>query len=347
MGSGFRLFTFRDVPVQVSGWYLALLGYFCYVSGLQSGLIWAVAVTASLLVHEFGHALVARKFRLSPWVELMGWGGLTHHQRAERDRDDALIIAAGPAAGLAFGGLVWLGQLAADVVAPGALSSQPVAAQFVSALLFINLIWSLVNLAPLWPLDGGQLFRLAMLRVSNPARAEKITHIVGCVVGVAAIYFAYEFGFRFALILAVLLTVQNATRISSTTASGAIRSKNPLARELLKRAETAFAEGDYKEAARLCHQARAESNVDTGVVQRTFEILGISCAHLGEYREALSYLKRTPNSGLYYQARVRCVLFLEDRNLALELVENKEFHELPEGAQQALHKLLASEASLG
>ena len=90
---GFQAFSIGGIPVHFTLWYFFILLYWMR-GGAQSGLTWGLVITFSILVHEFGHALVARYFRLSPWVELHGWGGLTHHDRAARDRDDALIIVA-------------------------------------------------------------------------------------------------------------------------------------------------------------------------------------------------------------------------------------------------------------
>src|SRR3954447_19313818 len=100
--SGFRAFTLANVPVWVSPWHVLFLVYLAWGTG-RPGLIFSVCVAFSVLVHEFGHALVAKIFRLSPQILLTGFGGLTGHERAQRDRDDALIIAAGPAASL----LLW------------------------------------------------------------------------------------------------------------------------------------------------------------------------------------------------------------------------------------------------
>src|SRR4051794_34773922 len=100
--SGFRVFTLANVPVWVSPWHVLFLAYLSWSMGLRAGMLYAVCIALSVLVHEFGHALVAKVFRLNPQILLTGFGGLTGHERAQRDRDDVLIIAAGPFAGLLF-----------------------------------------------------------------------------------------------------------------------------------------------------------------------------------------------------------------------------------------------------
>ena len=159
------LFTLRGIPVFVQPWFFLLLAFFAFGSDLTSGLIFAVCVTFSLLVHEFGHATVAAYYQLQPAVILHGWGGLCAHQRAKRDLHDAFIVSAGPGAGFALGIACILLQI---VLPESFLSTRPLVQFALFQLIFINIFWSLFNILPLWPLDGGQLFRLAGLRPVSP-----------------------------------------------------------------------------------------------------------------------------------------------------------------------------------
>src|SRR5262245_46614527 len=146
--SGFRAFTLANVPVWVSPWHVLFLAYLSWNHGRDSraALIFGACVALSVLVHEFGHALVAKFFRLGPQILLTGFGGITGHERAQRDRDDALIIAAGPLAGLLLGVIALLLRTYVDLPRPFF--------QATSELVGINFFWSLANLLPLWPLDG-------------------------------------------------------------------------------------------------------------------------------------------------------------------------------------------------
>ena len=345
-GRGLHIFTLKEIPVFVSGWYFLLLAYIAYTSGPERGLMWAGAITISLLIHEFGHALVARRFRLAPEISLEMFGGLTHHQRAARDRDDALVVAAGPAAGIAFGIVVLVAYVFVRATSPEALLTYPRLETVFVDLLYINFFWSFVNLLPLWPLDGGQLFRLGMLQITNPARGERVTHLVGTVVGLAGVALAYlVMDSKFVTIIAALLTFQNVRRLSESGASGPIRSRNRFARDLLKDADEAFESGDYEEAARLAQQARAETTDDSSLLDRIWKILAVSTTHLGRYEEALSYIHRTRLEGLVYQAKVRCILSLERATEAAALLAHPEAKDLPLGARQALEGLNQSRAT--
>jgi stage IV sporulation protein FB len=334
---GFHLFTLGGIPVHFTLWYFLILLYWAR-GGMQSVLTWGAVITVSILVHEFGHALVARYFRLSPWVELHGWGGLCHHDRAARDRDDALIIAAGPGAGLLLGGLVFVGSRFID---PMWLKENFLVAEIISNLLYVNLGWSLVNLAPLWPLDGGQLFRLGMLKLTRPAQAERVTHVVGIIVGATFCYLAFTFfGGGFMLLIAAFLTWQNVQRVNATSATGPIRTQGRLARQHLADARRAYEARDWQEALRLAHQVKAEAGADAGVLEDVFEILGVGTAALGHYEEAWSYLCKVPRpKGNVYLAQVECVLGLNIRSAAPALVRHAEFARLPADVQRDLQAL--------
>lgn len=301
---GIHIFTLAGIPVQVSGWYLALLFYMGH-NNPRLGMIWAACVTISILVHEFGHGLVARRLRLAPTIVLHGWGGLCGHSRAERDRDDVMIIAAGPAAGLVLGGLAWgAWRLIIPDLAPELLSKPNVHYAFES-LIYINIWWSLINLLPLWPLDGGQLFRILMLhRCSSPATAERITHGVSLVFAIGGALLGYALlDSLFVVILSGFLAYENITRMGSSSASGPIRSNHAFGDSLLKEAKTALQSGDYREAARLCHQIRADSSVSDNNMRVIWEILGVANVELGDYEEAAYWLKRAPDTPAVLAAR--------------------------------------------
>ncbi|MET0390906.1 MAG: hypothetical protein ABW321_33340, partial [Polyangiales bacterium] len=279
-----HMFTFRGIPVFVSPMYFLLLLMFGYRQPLQ-GVILAVCITLSLLVHEFGHALVARRLRHDPSIMLHGFGGLTSRSRTGRDVEEAAIVAMGPAAGLALGLVVygvfqvlmqmgWLTQLAASVV---------------HTLLWTCFVWNFLNLLPLWPLDGGQLLKLGMGRFLTASTAARVTHGISLVVIIPLGIYCLQTSAIFSLVILVMLGFQNVQAMQGRSAEShdAPRS-SPLATELVDKAAAAHQQGEYKEAARLAHQARAQEGVSPALMERVWEILGISTAELGNDEEALA-----------------------------------------------------------
>jgi stage IV sporulation protein FB len=126
--------------------------------------IWTAAVALSILVHELGHALVAKAHGWPPRIVLYGMGGLAVYSPTRQTRKSRILIDfAGPGAGFLLAGLVLAGVLLSghSVSLLGLLKvgSGPALAGrlglFVTFMLYVNVFWGLMNLLPIQPLDGG------------------------------------------------------------------------------------------------------------------------------------------------------------------------------------------------
>lgn len=116
-------------------------------------LLWMVAVFVSILVHELGHAMAARNYGAYPEIRLHGLGGVTIMPGGYFNRAQSIFVsAAGPLAGLALGGLVWL----IDRAYPPQNGFLMI---MVGMFIWINFFWTFINLLPILPLDGGQILR--------------------------------------------------------------------------------------------------------------------------------------------------------------------------------------------
>jgi Zn-dependent protease len=302
--NAFHLFTFRGIPVFVSPMYFLLLVMFGYRDPAQ-GVIWAISITLSLLVHEFGHALVARRLRHDPSIMLHGFGGLTSRSRRGRDVDEAAIVAMGPAAGLALGLIVFGLWLLVGQYGGGS----PVLGMVVYTMLYACIVWNLLNLLPLWPLDGGQLMRLGMGRLLSPQLAGKITHGISLFMIVLLAVYAYRHGMIFSIVILLMLGVQNVQAIQGRAGGEEAPTSrtSSLAKELVSGASEALQEGNYKEAARRAHQARAQEGVSPATMEKLWEILGLATEQLGEHEEALAYLRRARPNERVRAATQRCL----------------------------------------
>jgi membrane-associated protease RseP (regulator of RpoE activity) len=140
-------------------------------------LIWVVAVFIAILVHEFGHALVARSFSWRPRIVLYSFGGLATYSPTHHDpRKQILIAFAGPGIGFVLAALIYLAFAATGQVTEYqfgwpylvhvmVLSPHwPLLANIlVNDILYVCVFWGLVNLLPVLPLDGGQICQEALL----------------------------------------------------------------------------------------------------------------------------------------------------------------------------------------
>ena len=220
----FRVF---GIPVRVHPffWLIALL------SGAREGVspkqtfIWMGALFVSILVHELGHAAAILFYGYRPWVTLHWLGGLASHDRGDsesyysyddrssRPSTQIIISLAGPVAGFLFAALI-IGALFAfgagarfDVGGPYLFRwdlldiTSPYLAYLLDSLIFVNVFWGLINLLPVYPLDGGQISRELFL-AANPGRGIERSLQLSMAAGIAmALYALLRFHQPFFVVL--------------------------------------------------------------------------------------------------------------------------------------------------
>lgn len=330
--SGIPAGSIAGIPITVSYWYLMLVGYAVLSAGAIFGTLWAIALTVSLLTHEFGHAALAHRYRLFPSVRLEVWGGSCAHDRADSDAEDVAILIAGPAAGLVLGGVSWSVRVALQRYAPEFYGGSPVVMIWLDYMIWINLFWTGINLLPIWPLDGGRLFRIALLHLTKPLRAERIVHSLGIALAVGGVALAATRGFsRFAMLLGLVIAWLNYQALRGDRASGPIRSQGRFARELLGKARDAFEAGRWDEAVRYSHQIRNEPRVPRRTLAEVWRILGLATAQLGRPKEAASYLRRSELDDVVAEAWLQALAELEDNEAVHELLESTAWKQLKNG----------------
>ena len=157
--------------------------------------VWVLCVLVSIVLHELGHALAARRFGVSPYVVLYQLGGLTYLPGAALSRAQHICVSlAGPAAGL-FGYLCvraaryWLGTTSLGDVLDSGPTTGLIVDEAIRDLLWTNGGWTLFNLLPVLPLDGGQVLR----DVLGP-RLGTATRLIGAVCAAACALLAFRLG---------------------------------------------------------------------------------------------------------------------------------------------------------
>jgi stage IV sporulation protein FB len=275
-------FTLGDIPVRVDVTFWIIMGLFGLQratagGGLDAFLVveWIVLVFVGILLHELGHAVSFRAFGRKPSVVLYGMGGLTSAAGALSPGRRLVTTLAGPGVGFVLGGLV-LALRASGVwdlprldglalpdlmrVSLGAAVLDISRAEVIFLdLLFITIGGGLLNLVPLYPLDGGQSVEalLALLRVR---RAERITSMIGVVVASGIGVVAVRTGEVFLLLIMVFLGLANVRRLGAlsrppaTASGGGAAAVPPELQRSLAMAEQALSQGQPEQAVELLRQ---------------------------------------------------------------------------------------------
>ena len=130
--------------------------------------MWVVCVFASVLVHEFGHAAAVLAFGGRPAVYLVLLGGLCAFRRDRLTWErDVLVSLAGPFAQFALLAAVIAAGVGFAVASGGSLdplADESLGGTTFLSLVLINLAWPVLNLLPIFPLDGGQVVRAVLVR---------------------------------------------------------------------------------------------------------------------------------------------------------------------------------------
>lgn len=207
----FRVF---GIPVRVHPmfWvFSAVLGWSAMTYGFEFLLIWIACAFISILIHELGHVLVGRLFGSDGNIVLYSFGGLAIGSNDLRRRWQRIAVSlAGPLAGFVFLGVVVAGLVLFDperlreqvdlmkfwlgLPFDGLLGPPTLVDVAIDDLVWINLFWGLLNLLPIWPLDGGMVSRELLSRMSptNGIRASLgLSALVAGLLAVQAVAASY------------------------------------------------------------------------------------------------------------------------------------------------------------
>lgn len=294
----FRLFGF-PVEIQIGFWLLAL------IIGLRPGrpwtdaVLWLVIIFVSIMVHELGHAFAARAYGQTPSIALHMLGGVTSwsatHDLGKKRR--ILVTLAGPGAGFALG----FAAYAALVGVTRLVGTAPKEAPWVEALAllaFANVFWSVINLLPVLPFDGGQVLATAL----GPER-RKLSATVSLIFGVVTAIVLYRMGSLFGALLFGMGGISNfMSAMQEQPAEAAGRLPPDAVKELLDEAKRALDGSDGARAATLAGAALETSRVPaerklavellawaalaTGDVARARDLVRLSKGTLDPYVEA-------------------------------------------------------------
>ncbi|MFN7142970.1 MAG: site-2 protease family protein [Myxococcota bacterium] len=165
-------------------------------ASMGNGVLLALVVFGSILVHELGHAFVARAFKLGPIdITLHGFGGFTRFGRVPGPKQGILVTLAGPGASFLLGGAALLAVMFVDA---GRID------HLLGTAASINLFWGVFNLLPMYPLDGGLVTWHGLSLFTAKDTAQKWAARIGVLVAVGVGTVAGLAGEIFIAIIAVM-----------------------------------------------------------------------------------------------------------------------------------------------
>jgi Zn-dependent protease/predicted transcriptional regulator len=150
-----------------------------------------LAIFGSVLLHELGHALTARRFGIgTKEIMMLPIGGLARLERQPGAREEFWVALAGPAVNLVIGGALFAYVWASGApVTPEKWVTAPSDANLAERIGVANLILAGFNLLPAFPMDGGRILRSLLARWRPEHEATRTAARVG--MGLAGIMGLY------------------------------------------------------------------------------------------------------------------------------------------------------------
>ncbi len=198
-------FKIFGIPVRVEPSFWITLGLIGLIGSNirdQNGLLllalFVIAAFISILIHELGHALTLKAYKVHPNITLASFGGFATYPAGSLNRLQAfLMTAAGP-------GLQLLGAGAAYLIFRDIDLSNSLLADFVNTFISISIFWAILNCLPILPMDGGQM----LSAILGPKR-QPIVHIVGIITSIIFAIIALFIGAIFATLFMGMFAYQN------------------------------------------------------------------------------------------------------------------------------------------
>ena len=183
-----RLATVAGIPIKVHGTF-AILIVFILGSGLASGngvaaslasVLFILAIFVTIILHELGHALTARRFGIKTRdITVLPIGGLARLERMpDIPRQELWVALAGPAVNLVIGAVCYALMVASVGTGP-TLTLDPSGPGFLERFTSVNFALAIFNMIPAFPMDGGRALRAVLAERIDYTRATQVAASVG------------------------------------------------------------------------------------------------------------------------------------------------------------------------
>jgi Zn-dependent protease len=220
-------------------WLFAFLIGFLNAPNFLSILIWVGVIFLSLVWHETGHALAGMLFKQKVVVQINFFGGVTSREGPRLSLGKEFFITlAGPLFGLSLCLIAFLLLKTAPAETLWRYTLQ--------VAFTINLIWTLLNLIPVLPLDGGRLLSI-IFEACLGVRGIRLALYIGVVVGILVALLGFVYNQFFIGVLFFLLTFESIRSLKMARMMRAQDRQEPL-QALFEEAQSDCARSDWPSA---------------------------------------------------------------------------------------------------
>ena len=183
------------IDLKIHGTFFLLLAWIGFVyyreggaAAAIDGLIFILLIFLCVILHEFGHALAARRYGIKTRdITLLPIGGLARLERMpDNPREEVVVALAGPAVNVVIAAALWIViGLTSGIPAPEMMEHTGI--PLALRLFTVNIWLVLFNMIPAFPMDGGRVLRALLAMGMNYARATQVAASIGQ--GIAFLFF--------------------------------------------------------------------------------------------------------------------------------------------------------------
>lgn len=183
-----KLGTFAGIDVFVHATFLLIVGWYGWTYWLETrtligaleGVAFILLLFLAVTLHEYGHALTARKYNIRTRdITLYPIGGVARLERMpEKPIQELWVALAGPAVNVVIAAALFVYLTLTNALVPmGQLTLTT--GSFIERLMLVNVSLVLFNLIPAFPMDGGRVLRALLALNMDYVRATQIAATVG------------------------------------------------------------------------------------------------------------------------------------------------------------------------
>jgi len=234
-----RLGAVAGIPIYIHGTFLILVAFVLAGDWLRdrnlaaafAGLLFVLAIFGTVVLHELGHALMARRYGIKTRdITLLPIGGVARLERMpDVPRQELWVALAGPAVNLAIAAVTYVVLVVSAAATPESLLLIP--RDTVGRFLEINVWLAVFNMIPAFPMDGGRALRALLAERLDYVRATRIAASVGQ--GLALVFGVVGLFVNPFLIFIALFVWMGASSEAASTATRSVLSGVPLSSAMI------------------------------------------------------------------------------------------------------------------
>jgi Zn-dependent protease len=169
------------------------------ISAGLDGVFFIIVLFACVIMHELGHALMAKRFKIiTRDITLYPIGGIASLESIPEEPSQELkVTLAGPAVNVVIGISIWIYLKATNQIPdPETIRSGNVfTLPFAFSIMYANIVLAVFNLIPAFPMDGGRVLRSLLAMKMDPAKATEIAARLGQFLAIIFVFVGFFYDF--------------------------------------------------------------------------------------------------------------------------------------------------------